>query len=291
MINLSGMIELNNLVFFVSDLHGHKDRYHKLFEQVRREKPAVLFIGGDLMPNFARFTTGEDFFSDFLFPGFQKLKDALGDQYPEVFMIMGNDDPRIEEENLFPGEKTGLWKYIHNMKTDFRDIPVYGYACVPPTPFRLKDWERYDVSRYVDPGCIPPTEGNRTIDPDEDIEYSTIQNDLEKLTGNDDLTGAIFLFHTPPYQTKLDRAALDGIIVEHAPVDVHVGSIAVKRFIEERKPMITLHGHVHESSRITGSWSEKIGNTWAFNAAIDQKELAIIKFLVNRPELAERVTI
>jgi uncharacterized protein len=55
--------------------------------------------------------------------------------------------------------------------------------------------------------------------------------------------------------------------------------------------MITLHGHVHESSRITGSWSEKIGNTWAFNAAIDQKELAIIKFLVNRPELAERVTI
>ena len=130
---------------------------------------------------------------------------------------------------------------------------------MPPTPFRLKDWERYDVSRFVDPGCIPPTEGVRTMDTGEDIEYCTIMQDLQELAGDDDLENAIFLFHSPPYQTMLDRAALDGMMVDHVPLDLHVGSIAIRRFIEERQPLITLHGHIHESTRLTGSWREQIG--------------------------------
>jgi len=35
-----------------------------------------------------------------------------------------------------------------------------------------------------------------------------------------------------------------------------VGSIAVRRFIEERQPLLTLHGHIHESARLTGDWRE-----------------------------------
>jgi Icc-related predicted phosphoesterase len=97
------------------------------------------------------------------------------------------------------------------------------------------------------------------------------------------------LFHSPPYQTNLDRAALDGVKIDHVPLDVYVGSIAIKRFIEERKPMITLHGHVHESARITGFWSEKIGRTFAFNAATDQKGLSIIKLPLNNPAAADRI--
>jgi Icc-related predicted phosphoesterase len=114
-------------------------------------------------------------------------------------------------------------------------------------------------------------------------------NDLTQLAGEEDLSRAVFLFHSPPYGTNLDRAALDGMVIDHVPLDVHIGSIAIKRFIEERRPMITLHGHVHESSRITGSWSEKIGDTWAFNAAIDQKGLSIIKLQIDDPADAERI--
>jgi len=40
------------------------------------------------------------------------------------------------------------------------------------------------------------------------------------------------VLHSPPYDTGLDRAALDGRSVDHAPLDVHVGSIAIRRFIE-----------------------------------------------------------
>lgn len=208
--------------------------------------------------------------------------------FPAIFIIMGNDDLRIEEEYLYQGEDEGLWVYINNRKTLFGNFSVYGYACVPPTPFRLKDWERYDVSRYIDPGCVPPTEGVRSVDAEEDIEYCTIKKDLAALTGEDDLSRAIILFHSPPYQTNLDRAALDGMKINHVPLDVHVGSIAIRRFIEDRKPMITLHGHVHESARITGFWSEKIGETYAFNAATDQKGLSVIKLPLDNPAAADR---
>ena len=58
---------------------------------------------------------------------------------------------------------------------------VYGYSFVPPTPFQLKDWERYDVSRFVDPGCVSPEEGMRTIPvSDQEQRFTTIQKDLTR---------------------------------------------------------------------------------------------------------------
>ncbi len=71
-----------------------------------------------------------------------------------MFVILGNDDPRAEEAAVLDVEARGLWHYAHGRRLDWSGFSVYGYSCVPPTPFRLKDWERYDVSRYVDPGCL-----------------------------------------------------------------------------------------------------------------------------------------
>jgi Icc-related predicted phosphoesterase len=167
--------------------------------------------------------------------------------------------------------------------------PVYGYQYVPPTPFRLKDWERYDVSRYTDPGCVSPEDGARSVPvPENDVRHSTIEQDLRRLTAEQDLAEAILLFHTPPYRTKLDRAALDGKSVDHAPLDVHVGSIAVQRFIEARQPLLTLHGHVHESARITGDWRDRIGRTRMFSAAHHGQELALVRFDPARLDKASR---
>jgi len=273
-----------SLCFFVTDLHGRIDRYQKLFKKIEEEKPAAIFLGGDLLPSGLFLHTKsekqiEDFLNDFLIPGFLDLKSKLAEQYPRVFLILGNDDGRFEETAFIKAQEECIWEYIHNKKVKFEDFNIYGYACVPPTPFQIKDWERYDVSRYVDPGCVSPEEGWRSIPvPVNQIKFATIQKDLEQLTGNDDLSKSIFLFHTPPYQTKLDRAALDGKKIDHVPMDVHVGSIAVKRFIEKKQPLITLHGHIHESARLTGSWKDKIGKTQLYSAAHDGPELAIIYF-------------
>ena len=272
--------------FFITDLHGDLSKYKKLFHFISTEKPKAVFLGGDLLPNMSHLqnqqNSYDDFILDYLQVEFQKLKTNLKHEYPEVFIILGNDDPMIEEEKILNGEKIKLWKNAHNRKISFGDYVVYGYSFVPPTPFQLKDWEKYDVSRYVAPGCVSPEEGFRSIPIEANkIRYSTIKKDLDNLTIDNDLENSIFLFHSPPYNCNLDRAALDNKFVDYVPLDVHVGSIAIRRFLEEKKPHLSLHGHIHESFRLTGEWKETFGNTFAFSAAHDGNELALVKFNLN----------
>ncbi len=273
---------------FASDLHGRVDRYEKLLAAVLAEPPAALFLGGDLLPTpFAH--GGAGFLDAFLLPRFRATRQRLGRRYPRVFLIPGNDDPRSEKPGFCAGEREGAWELLHGRKAEWLGRPVYGYACVPPTPFRLKDWERYDVSRFVDPGCISPEEGLRTVPvPEREARLGTIAADLLRLAGDDDVGEAVFLFHAPPYRTNLDRAALDGMTVEHVPLDVHVGSVAIRRFIEERKPLLTLHGHIHESARLTGSFRDQVGRTVCLSAAHDGPELALVRFDPTAPAAATR---
>jgi Icc-related predicted phosphoesterase len=277
--------------FFVSDLHGHLDRYRKLFDAIERERPAAVLLGGDLLPSlaWARHDVHGEFVAEVLGAGFAALRARLAESYPAVFLIFGNDDPRCEEPPVLEFARDGLWEYVHGRRSACGGFPVYGYACVPPTPFRLKDWERYDVSRYVDPGCYAPADGWHTTPvPEHELTYATIEQDLDRLAGADDLEEAVLLLHAPPHRTNLDRAALDGRMVDHAPVDVHVGSIAVRRLIEARQPRVTLHGHIHESARLTGTWRDRLGRTVALSAAHDGPELALVRFDPARPELATR---
>ncbi|MCB2206809.1 MAG: metallophosphoesterase [Bacteroidetes bacterium] len=282
-----------SLCFFASDLHGKTERYKLLFERILLEKPSAVFLGGDLLPSglFA-FTSAPEMpedFTDYIFSNLRSIKKKLGQDYPAIFTILGNDDGRAIETDFLKADKEGLIVYVHDRKVKFKDFTIYGYACIPPSPFMLKDWERYDVSQYIDPGCVAPEEGSFSVETDKKrIKYETIKKDLEKLCGGDDLSKSIFLFHSPPYQTKLDRAALDGKMIDHVPLDVHIGSIAIKRFIEDRKPTISLHGHVHESTSLTGFWKDGIGNTIMMNAAHNGPELSLIHFDLNTPEKAER---
>jgi Icc-related predicted phosphoesterase len=274
---------------FVSDLHGRETRCLKLFDAIARERPRAVFIGGDILPHYGARGAAEDFLSDFFLAELARLRDRLGAAYPRVFVILGNDDGRHDEETLEEASRAGLVSYIHGRREALDRWTVYGYSYVPPTPFRLKDWERYDVSRHVDPGCIPPEEGVRTVRaPLDEIEFSTIKDDLASLAGSDDLERAVFLFHSPPHASGLDRAALDGMKIDHVPLDVHVGSIAIRRFIEERAPLVTLHGHVHESARLTGAWRVRIGRTLALSAAHDGPELALVRFDLENPDGAAR---
>lgn len=280
--------------FFVSDLHGQVDRYEKLFAAIADERPAAVFLGGDLLPSGllpeATLDVGHrDFVNDFLATNFSRLRKSLASDYARVMLILGNDDPRFEESAILDVATRGVWEYIHARRVQLGEANVYGYAFVPPTPFMLKDWERYDVSRYVAVGCTAPEEGYRSVPvPEHEVRYTTIREDLEKLVGDNAIERAVFLFHSPPYQSRLDRAALDGQMIDHVPLDVHVGSIAIRQFIEARQPLITLHGHVHESARLTGSWKDEIGRTVCLSAAHDGPELALVRFDLEGPTEASR---
>jgi len=291
---------------FVSDLHGRADRYEKLFRAIESEGPEAVFMGGDLLPSGLLAMHGPEaggpgkpgapgepgeagFVHGFLAGGFARLRWRMGRRYPRVFLILGNDDGKAEEGAFVELAEEGLWVYGHNRRISFAGHDIYGYSYVPPTPFTLKDWERYDVSRYVDPGCISPEEGWRSVPAvPREVRHATIREDLRALVGEAEVDRAVFLFHTPPYQTTLDRAALDGRTVDHVPVDVHVGSVAVRRFIESCQPLLTLHGHIHESARLTGAWRDRIGRTHMFTGAHDGPELALVRFDLEDLDAATR---
>ena len=78
-----------------------------------------------------------------------------------------------------------------------------------------------------------------------------------------DMDRAIFNFHAPPFNSGLDDApALDENLrpTHGGAVMKPVGSTAVRDAITSRQPMLSVHGHIHESKGVT-----KIGRTLAIN--------------------------
>ncbi len=84
-----------------------------------------------------------------------------------------------------------------------------------------------------------------------------------------DMSRCIFNLHVPPHDSSLDTApALDEklavVMSGSAPKMIPVGSTAVREAIERYQPLLSLHGHVHESPGAT-----RIGRTLAINPGSD----------------------
>ena len=149
--------------YFVSDLHGDEERCRKLADALLAAPPAALLVGGDLLPGLSACRPAPDpageFLNGFFLPLLARLARSLGARRPEVLLIPGNDDPRCLEPALLEATAGGALRYLQNRKWTIEGHPVFGYGCIPPSPFPTKAWERYDVSHTVDPGCVPPEEG------------------------------------------------------------------------------------------------------------------------------------
>jgi Icc-related predicted phosphoesterase len=70
---------------------------------------------------------------------------------------------------------------------------------------------------------------------------------------------AILVTHCPPADTRCD-VLYDGR---------HAGSKAIRRWIERWQPMLALHGHIHESPEMSGSFVDRIGTTITVNPGSD----------------------
>lgn len=97
---------------------------------------------------------------------------------------------------------------------------------------------------------------------------------------------AIFDFHVPPYDSGLDTAArLDGQLrmklTGTGPELMPVGSTAVRDAIERYRPMLSLHGHIHESKGV-----RRIGPTTAVNPGSEYAEGVLMGAVVEIDERA-----
>jgi Icc-related predicted phosphoesterase len=99
------------------------------------------------------------------------------------------------------------------------------------------------------------------------------------------MENCIFNLHCPPYDTPLDVAPeLDKTLkpvmsTGGAMSMIHVGSKTVRHLIEEHKPLLGLHGHIHEARGFV-----KIGRTLCINPGSEYGEGILRGALLNIDE-------
>ncbi|MCI0497893.1 MAG: metallophosphoesterase [Thermoplasmata archaeon] len=242
-------------LLFTSDLHGNAGLYERLASQSARLSPDAVVIGGDLFPAGAS-TDQPAFLRDVVEP-------AVTAMAVPVYVIPGNNDHRATWDLV--GD-SGLMVDANGRTIDIGGgWRLFGYGFVDVTPFPLKDWEKFDDAdrtndddRY-DGYVTWPERRSVVLDPAD--RSDTIERDLAGLAPEDP-ERTIMAFHAPPHGTPLD-------VVERG----HVGSLAIRAFIERHQPPLSLHGHVHEAPHRSGQWWARLGRTVCINPGQAPPEL------------------
>jgi uncharacterized protein len=96
-----------------------------------------------------------------------------------------------------------------------------------------------------------------------------------------DASNLLAVLHPPPFGTDLDKAPeltsdLRVRMEGNEPKLTSVGSTAVRSFIEERQPLIGLHGHVHESKA-----AANLGTTLCLNPGSEYTQGTLCGALVS----------
>ncbi len=255
---------------YTSDLHGDLGLYRSAGEAAVRLRADALILGGDLCPgtpsgSSLRLPLQQP---EFLLYQLSPLLDEWKQAHPmlRVFAIPGNDDCQTILPALEELEMNGL---VENLHQEARTLGVYtlvGLSFVPPTPFHLKDFERRDGERGADGEaytyrCILGTpRGFLVIENFEAYLDSlpSLEEELRRLPV-DDPAHTVAVVHAPPFDTRCD-VLFDGR---------HIGSKSLRRWIEKHQPRLTLHGHIHESPKLSGTFFDRIGATTLINPGCD----------------------
>lgn len=157
-------------------------------------------------------------------------------------VIPGNDDPYAIDEALSAGERViNCEQRVVSFKAA-QGIQVVGFGATNRTP--------WNSPRELDEDQVEAQLGALLAQADPEL----------PLIAN---------VHAPPYGSQLDDAPrLDSELRQQhsggTALSKPVGSHAVRRLIEEHQPIVSLHGHVHESRA-----ARRIGDTLAVNPGSD----------------------
>ncbi len=259
-------------ILFVTDLHGDERKYELAYQIAEYEKVDAVINGGDMLPYCGNMYESEsNFLYNYLQDHFRKYAEA-GIYY---IAILGNDDLAVFDK--FFEALCSQSEYICNIaqkKINVKGYDFIGFNLVCDYPFRLKDRCRMDDKDFEFPpqfGSAIFTDkepGSMTIE--EWFEYAkkipTIAQELRNLPKPADYNKAIYVMHMPPSGSGMDICADRR----------RVGSKAIKRFIEERQPLLSLHGHIHESPTVTGIWENTLGRAHIIQPGSYDRHLAYV---------------
>jgi uncharacterized protein len=295
-------------VFLASDLHGSTRCFEKFLRAIDFYEADVLMIAGDLTGKMIVPILEES--SGRWISTFQGREQEI-----TADALLGHEEV-IESAGLYPyrtsrEEVAYLEEDPSRVDTIFHDLVrrrVERWVEMAETRLAAADKDCYFVAGNDDYPEIDPlleqgdrfkfVDGRRAVVGDtfeliglgvsnvtpwnapRDVSEDEIAARLSELTGAIERPeSAIYLIHVPPAGSTLDLAPeLDADLRPTGAGDnmIHVGSTAVAACIKETQPMLTLHGHIHESRGIY-----KMGKTTSLNPGSEYGEGILRGAIVN----------
>lgn len=293
-------------LFFTTDVHGSDVCWKKFVNSIDHFKADVAILGGDItgkmvIPmveegsgyNYRLFGREMQITADQLQAECAKISNAGYYPYPcnknEVDRLTNNQTAQDEIFDKLMVERLENWlriaseKFNHEQKlyvspgNDDRlimdDVLKKGNAIVACEDECVKLGE-YEM---VTSGWVTPTPWKTAREaPDEKLEVMF----EELMKRAHDYPKLICNFHCPPYNSGLDTAAKvdSDLSVKVSLGGVQLGSMgskACRKMIEKYKPLLGLHGHIHESAGF-----RRIGRTLCVNPGSEYAEGILRGYLV-----------
>jgi Icc-related predicted phosphoesterase len=179
----------------------------------------------------------------------------------KIYLLLGNDDPREILDVIRKGENQNIADVCEKNFVLDGGIEGFGIPFSNMTPWNL-------------PGDLPEEE---------------LRAKIEGLASNlNDVHNSIFLIHVPPINTPIDEAPLLRDLKMQVDVTgietAHVGSTAVRAVIEKMQPMVSLHGHIHESRGVA-----RIGRTLCVNPGSEYEQGVLRGAVINIDEKSKKL--
>jgi len=248
---------------FTADLHGNELQYKKIFQYLNHNNIDLLVLGGDLSPKSKEKRNPKDQRAFFEEKFFELTKEAKA----RTLLILGNDDYRQNLKFLKENECNN-YKVI-DRPYFVKDYIFAGYSYVPYTPFVWKDWERRDLATDQEKDIRDDVLKIGKIDFEtpynilEDFEKYSIEEDIDNLCKGIDTKRLILVTHTPPINSVCD------LMKDKNGKLRHIGSKGIRAFIEKKQPLLTLHGHIHDTVENSKHYMQHIGETISATAGND----------------------
>lgn len=295
-------------IFVASDLHGSTRCFDKFLRAAEFYEADVLMIAGDLTGKMIIPIVEEDssrWTSTFQgreqevaagdIAGHEELIESAGlyayRTTREEIEHLGEDASRVDEIfHRLVRERVERWMEMAEQRLTAVDRYCYfvagndDYTDIDPIleqgeRFKFVDGRRAVVAdqyELIGLGLSNVTPWNAPRDvPEEEIaaRLATLTASIEHPES------AIYLIHVPPAGSTLDLAPeLDENLRPTGAGDniIHVGSTAVAACLKETQPMLSLHGHIHESRGLY-----KIGRTASLNPGSEYGEGILRGVIVN----------
>jgi Icc-related predicted phosphoesterase len=244
------------LVIYATDLHGDTAKYRQLLKIARSVKAVAMLNGGDLFPTNGDLLSEQAEFVERFLPNY--FEDVQAAEIPFI-CCLGNDD--LAACDLSFSSLVARFSVVHNLTRQscrLGDYEIVGLDLVVDYPYRLKDRCRLDtdsspVPRLRSRALLSSSSGWHEVQDWHRYIQSlpSIDSELTLLPAPSQPENTILLFHMPPDRVGLDCCD-DGR---------NVGSSSIRRFIEDRQPRVSLHGHIHESPEFSGVWKTRLNKS------------------------------